>query len=100
MLSHSATTIFRVIPRPVCCRRRPSFICLLFCFQGTLLSHDELKLCFVGVGRMQVCKKQYSSNLHAGNKGNPFSSTWWKNLKHRLTLECNPGEFVSSVEKV
>lgn len=47
-----------------------------------------------------VCHKQFSSNMHAGNKGNAFSATWWKNLKHRLTLECDPGDFVSSVEKV
>jgi hypothetical protein len=46
------------------------------------------------------CTTQYSSNWHAGRKGNMWSTYWWNNLKSILTRKCDPGDFVSKVEKV
>lgn len=46
------------------------------------------------------CDFQYSSNWHAGSKGNLWSDTWWNNLKWIMTRKCKPGEFVGSVDKV
>merc|ERR1712060_461556 len=42
--------------------------------------------------------KRFSSNFMAGRQGNPFSGTWWKNIKAKLTRTCAEGEF--DIEKV
>merc|ERR1711933_152389 len=46
------------------------------------------------------CKhnKSLASNFMAGRKGNPFSATWWKNIKTKLTRMCGEGDF--NAEKV
>merc|ERR1712217_870004 len=36
--------------------------------------------------------------MGAGNKGNPFSKTWWTNMKTKLTRMCGEGDF--DLEKV
>ncbi|CAK0852012.1 unnamed protein product, partial [Prorocentrum cordatum] len=53
-----------------------------------------------GAGTSGECQKssQFSSNFLAVRKGNPFSSTWWENMKHKLTRTC--GEHEMDVEKV
>ena len=63
----------------------------LFCFK---LFQDH------GQTEDTKCTSQYSSNWHGGRKGNTWSATWWKNLKSIMTRECDPGDFVSKVEKV
>jgi len=47
-----------------------------------------------------TCSKTYSSNWHAGKKGNPFSSVWWRNIKKLLTRKCPSGDYQDSVERV
>ena len=34
------------------------------------------------------CGKHFSSNWHAGRKGNVFSATWWRNIRSQLTRRC------------
>jgi len=53
-----------------------------------------------GGGVSGACDRssQFSSNFMAARKGNPFSATWWHNMKHKLTRMCGEGEL--SVEKV
>lgn len=49
-------------------------------------------------GRTGECgSAEYSSNFMAARKGNPFSQTWWTNIKHKLTRICDVDEY--SVEK-
>jgi len=54
----------------------------------------------VGPTHLTKCGKQFSSNWHAGRRGNSFSETWWINTKRLLKRKCHPGDFVNSVELV
>jgi len=40
----------------------------------------------------------FSSNFMAARKHNPFSRTWWTNIRHKLTRMCGEGEY--DMEKV
>ena len=41
------------------------------------------------------CDKQYSSNFHAGRRGNHFSQTWYDNIKRLLTRICPVGGYAA-----
>eukprot|EP00039_Didymoeca_costata_P029619 m.25541 g.25541 ORF g.25541 m.25541 type:complete len:357 (+) comp7714_c0_seq1:80-1150(+) len=65
-----------------------------------LETNDIISYGDVGPTSLEVCQKQFSSNWHAGRKGNEFSAVWWENTKKLLARECNPGDFADRVEKV
>eukprot|EP00039_Didymoeca_costata_P031240 m.33835 g.33835 ORF g.33835 m.33835 type:complete len:366 (-) comp8612_c0_seq1:86-1183(-) len=46
------------------------------------------------------CVPSFSSNWHAGRKGNYVSQVWWNNIKTLLTRMCDPGDFRDEVDKV
>merc|ERR1719456_1660384 len=52
------------------------------------------------VGTTGECRGDdgFSSNFFAARQGNPFSRTWWENIKAKLTRTCGVDEF--AVEKV
>jgi len=51
-----------------------------------------------GSGESGDCGGHYSSNFMAARKGNGFSGTWWRNVRSKLTRQCEHGEF--ACEKV
>ena len=47
-----------------------------------LEDHDIISYADGGRTEETRCGKQFSSNWHAGRKGNDFSKTWWENVKY------------------
>ena len=42
-----------------------------------------------------TCQESFSSNFHAGRRGNSFSAMWWKKIKEKITRVCDSGEMTA-----